>query len=117
MKHFFCIAGVVLVGVISAGCNQGKLEAYVECRNAGTTLAAGFNCTIEHRVGSKPIHACWKAEVTCNNGTKGSGDDCGDVDPRGKSTVVMPYATFKGTLDKCDRVTAMNVGSLKATPK
>lgn len=84
-------------------------QAYVECKSAGQFLASGMACTIEHRQGVRPIHACWAMKIACVNGTRGQGRGCGDVQPMAKSSSFMPYAAFGGALDKCDQVATASV--------
>lgn len=105
--------GLVLTIGFAVGCS--KPEAYVECRGNGPTLSAGMACTIEHRAGSKPLRACWTMNVACANGASGSADGCGEVQPKAKSSTVLPYASFHGALDTCDQVTNANVKTTKLT--
>jgi len=72
-------------------------------------------CTIDHRAGDRPIRACWTIRIQCVNGTKGAADGCGEAAPKGKSSVLVPFSAFNGALDKCDQVSAANVGNMKLT--
>jgi hypothetical protein len=108
----------VLLLVVAAdlvGCSRP--EAYVECRSAGPLLSSGMACTIEHRSGTRGLHACWTMTVTCANGTTGRGDGCGDVEPRGKSSTTMPFSAFHGSLDRCDQASGASVGSVALTER
>lgn len=105
-----------VVAVLSFAACQ-RPEAYVECRANGATLSAGQACALEHRAGSRPLHACWTISVSCANGTKGSAEGCGDVEPQAKATVMVPFAAFRGALDKCDQVSGANVGAMHLTEK
>lgn len=98
-----CVVGVV---VVVAGC--AKPEAYVECKANGPTLAAGFGCTVDHRSGGA-VRACWTLSVTCANGPVGFAEACGDVEPKAKTAIGVPFSAFGGALDKCDQVSGMKV--------
>ncbi len=105
------LAAAILFGAVCSGCSK-PAEAYVECKSAGATLAAGFSCTVEHREGAKPVNACWSLNIACANGVKGSAKSCGDAAPRAKSSMMMPFSAFGGALDKCDQVASANVSDL-----
>jgi hypothetical protein len=91
---------------------SGTPGAYVECRAAGVTIAAGMSCTIEHRSGSGAVSVCWDIMMECANGTRGTAHGCGDAQPGGKVSVAVPFVAFGGTLDECDKVTTTSVAGL-----
>lgn len=107
--------GFVLVVVAFTACERP--EAYVECKSAGPLLATGMTCTLDHRAGSKPLHVCWTMNVQCSNGAAATADGCGDVEPKGKSSVLMPYSAFGGRLDKCDQASGASVTGLKLSER
>lgn len=97
----------LLIGL--AACT-GEHKAYVECGAAGV----GFNCTVSHTEGSKPIRACWAVSVECSNGTKTKGKACQVVQPMGKATKLVPNEAFPNG-DKCDQATSVAVTDMKLT--
>jgi hypothetical protein len=108
------VAAVALLAILASGCHKDA-KVYVECKSAGATLADGMACTIEHQQGDSPVHACWDMNITCQNGTAGKAHGCGDVQPMAKSSVVMPFSAFGGSLDKCDTVSGSNVDGVTLT--
>ncbi len=103
---------VAMVGL--CGCHK-ETKVAVECRSAGATLSAGMACTLDHRQGDSAAQVCWDVNVSCQNGTRGKAHGCGSVDPQAKSSVVMPFTAFGGSLEKCDAVAGASVDGLVLT--
>jgi hypothetical protein len=90
------------------GCHRVP-RAYVECGYVASV--DGMVCTIEHRGGDGPAHACWDVLLTCRNGVRVSGHACGDAEPGAKSSVVMPASAFGEALQRCDTVASASVNA------
>jgi hypothetical protein len=101
------VAGLLLLCTVAA-CHK-EVHAAVECNWGGAALAGDVVCSLEHRAGDVALHACWDIHVKCQNGVTGVAHGCGDVDPQGKSTIIVPFSAFGGSLDKCDAVASSNV--------
>lgn len=106
--------GVFLAGAFYQPLVVGPARAYVRCKPAGKTLGDGFDCSIEHQNGSRPVHVCWDVVLTCANGPGGSGHACGDVAPKQTSSVPVPFASLTGATG-CDKLTKIGVENLKLT--
>jgi hypothetical protein len=110
MLKFYTL--VFVVGVLGiASCDSLKeTKVYVECQ--GTAL--GFNCTAEHKQGSKRAKACWTAEVICQNGTVVRGNGCLTVGKDEKSSILIPNDKIEN-LAACDAVKTTAVKDLVLT--
>lgn len=103
------------LGFVSAlalfGCKK-ETKVYVEC----VTNASGAACTLTHQQGKEAAGACWDVKVTCANGAVVVGNGCQNVEPGGKSTLLIPESQFKPVSGKCDKLTGVTVENIKIGP-
>lgn len=112
------VAGAAVLTLGYLGINipsliHGPPSAAVECRSVGATLSTGMTCTLEHKGGAGPVDMCWSINVSCSNGANGSAEGCGSVAPAAKSSVLVPYAAFRGALDRCDQASASSISNIR----
>lgn len=91
-----------------AGCNLGRQEARVECKNDPPHKA--FQCTVKHTKGKKRLNVCWDVVVNCEAGNKKVGHACQEVDPKGTASRSIPYSEFTGA---CKQAKGVEVKNLK----
>lgn len=104
---------IALLSLAALDCRKPP-TVYVEC--GAVASSAGMVCTIEHRGGDGPAHACWDVLLICRNGVRVSGHACGDVAPQAKSSVVMPDSEFGEALVRCDTVANASVDARTVPP-
>lgn len=96
------------MALVAAGCNLGRQEARVECKNDPSIK--GFTCTVKHTKGKKHINVCWDLVINCKGGTSVKANACQDVDPKGTATHKIAYSEFSGT---CPKPTGVAVKHMK----
>ena len=92
--------GIISIGLVSCGQNK----ASVDCRNIGM----GYNCSVTHTQGSKPINVCWELAVECVNGLVVTSTGCQKVNPSSSEVYFMPMTNI-ARVEKCDDVSFIEV--------
>ena len=107
------VVALVVVGLFlllgTTGCRK-TANVYVECLSTQT----GFNCTSTHKEGTAKAKACWRVNVSCQNGTIVTANACQVVMPEQKATTVIPYSQASN-VSKCDAAKALTVENVEVT--
>jgi hypothetical protein len=106
MHRAFVIMGLVFA---LAGCKK-EVKVYVEC----VAQERGALCSVTHKQGKEPAGACWDVKVACANGASVAASGCQNVQPEGKTSLLIPESQFKG--GQCDRATGFGVENVKVGP-
>lgn len=96
------LAVLALVSLFLVSC--GQQMATVDCRNIGM----GYNCSVSHTAGNKPLSVCWELAVKCKNGLVANSTGCQLVNPGSTAIYFMPLTDI-AHVEKCDEVSSFQV--------
>ena len=95
------------------------LEARVQCVSPRVRQfrvhQEEYQCSVEHKAGSRALNVCWRNVLRCENGATVTGSACVVVQPRTSATRTILTASMVGVAG-CDNSVSSSIMDVVTTP-